>query len=473
MTNATDTLVAPDTMVAPDTIVAVSTPSGRAPRGVVRLSGPRGIELVADRFRPRDCRDGEWRRTFRATPGRLRVQSPPVPVPALLYVMRAPHSYTREDVVELHVPGSPAVLDMVLDDLLATDTDSVRLARPGEFTRRAFLNGRIDLAQAEAVLSVIRARSDAELLAGAARLRGGVSRQCAELLDRITDLRAEAEAALDFAPHGIELVEEEQLRERIRAVREEAEAKIAGGRAERTAGGRVRVAICGPPNAGKSSLLNRLTGEETALVHDRPGTTRDSVHGEMTVRGVAFHLSDTAGLMEGAAGPDADAVERARRLAATSHVAVLVLDGSAPPPENTTALMPGLPAERLVCALNKCDLPAAWEFDRLPADRFGARLRFSALTGEGLDELRRRLWRAVADGHAEAGAADCLFNARQRDALRRAVGELREAEQAVPMGYEFAAVNLREAAERLREVTGRNAAPDVLDRIFSRFCIGK
>ena len=182
-----------------DTIVAVSTPAGHAARGVLRLSGALALEAVAARFHPDDGMDGKWRRTFRATAGAFTVGTPPVRVPAVLYVMRAPRSYTRQDVVELHVPGSPAVLDMVLDELLERGPEGLRPAEPGEFTRRAFLSGRIDLAQAEAVLGLIRARSESALLAAAARLGGSVSRFCAGLLDEVTELRVQAEAALDFA----------------------------------------------------------------------------------------------------------------------------------------------------------------------------------------------------------------------------------------------------------------------------------
>ncbi len=256
-----------------------------------------------------------------------------MPVPAVLYVMRAPRSYTREDVVELHVPGSPAVLDMVLDELLERGPEGVRLAEPGEFTRRAFLSGRIDLAQAEAVLGVIRARSESALLAAAARLGGSVSRFCAELLDEVTELRVQAEAALDFARHDIELLPDAELVERCRAVRRRAAEHLRGGRGEAASDGCVSVVLCGAPNAGKSSLLNRLSGAERALVHDLPGTTRDAVSAEVTLDGVRFRLTDTAGLATGMVGADADAVERARRRLRSAQLVVLVLDGSAPAPK--------------------------------------------------------------------------------------------------------------------------------------------
>ena len=454
-----------------DTIVAVSTPAGHAARGVVRLSGALALEAVAGCFEPQGSVDGEWRRTFRATAGSFRAGTPPVPVPAVLYVMRAPRSYTREDVVELHVPGAPAVLDMVLDEFLERGPEGVRLAEPGEFTRRAFLSGRIDLSQAEAVLGVIRARSESALLAAAARLGRSVSRFCAELLDEVTELRVQAEAALDFAGHGIELLPDAELAERCRAVRRRAGEHLRGGRGDAASDGCVSVVLCGAPNAGKSSLLNRLSGAERALVHDLPGTTRDAVSAEVTLDGVRFRLTDTAGLATGMVGADADAVERARRRLQSAQLVVLVLDGSVPAPKGALEAVRQVPSERLICATNKCDLPSAVDAARL----FGTVVRTCALSGDGVEDLRREMVRAVMDGRLDASASDCLLNARQREALRCAVREVERAEEAIEdgPGLEFAAFNLREAADVLLEVTGQTADGDVLDRIFGRFCIGK
>jgi len=456
---------------AEDTIVAVSTAAGHSPRGVVRLSGPVALEAAAARFRPHDGHTRSRHRTFSATRGHFVLSDPPVRVPAVLYVMRAPHSYTREDVAELHLPGSPAVLDMVLDELLKGGAEELRPAEPGEFTRRAFLNGRIDLSQAEAVLAVIRAHNESDLLAAAARLGGSVSRFCAELLDEVTELRVHAEAALDFAPHGIELIGEADLAERCRRVRLRAQEHVRRGRAEAASDGSVSVVLCGAPNAGKSSLLNRLTGAEHALVHSRAGTTRDAVSAELHLDGLRFRISDTAGLATGLTGADAEAVQRARQRISAAQLVVLVLDGSAPAPRGALEAVSGVPPGRLLCVVNKCDLPRKLKEGALR----GKVVHTCALTGQGVPELRDAMWRAVTEGRVEAPASDCLLNARQRAAVRRALREIERAEQAAAagMGLEFAAFNLREAAEALREVTGQTASGDVLDRIFSRFCIGK
>lgn len=463
-------------MGAEDTIVAVSTPAGYSMQAVVRLSGPQSLECAAGRFRARDGAERHWSKTFRATGGDLGLLGEGLSVPTVLYVMRAPHSYTREDVVEFHLPGSPALLDMVLDDLLAHGPGSLRLAEPGEFTRRAFLNGRIDLSRAEAVLALIRARSESELLAAASKLRGSVARQCAQVQERVTGLRVRIEAALDFAPHGIELMAEREFLEQCRLIREEMAEEVEKGRGDIASDGTVHVVICGPPNVGKSSLLNRLSGAEKAIVHPRAGTTRDAVSAEIEVGGVFFRVSDTAGLTDDTVGPDAEAVRRAREHISACQLLLLVLDGSVPLSDAVPEEARLLPASRVLCVINKCDLPQVLNEAALNAEDFSwETLHTSALTGEGMDGLREALGRTVTEGRLDASASDCLFNARQRNAIRRSLDEIRQAEGAVEerMGYEFAALNLREAAEALGQVSGQVTSQDVLDRIFSQFCIGK
>ena len=264
---------------------------------------------------------------------------------------------------------------------------------------------------------------------------------------------------------------EPELVERCRALRSRAAGYLTGGRAQAASDGCVSVVLCGAPNAGKSSLLNRLSGADRALVHGRPGTTRDAVSAEVEVEGVRFRLTDTAGLATGMAGADADAVEHARRRVRSAQLVVLVLDGSAPAPDGALEAVRAVPRERLLCAVNKCDLPPALD----AASLRGAVVRTCALSGEGVEDLRREMVRAVVEGRLDASASDCLLNARQREAVRRAVREVERAEEAAEggLGLEFAAFNLREAGDALLKVTGQTADGDVLDRIFSRFCVGK
>jgi len=459
-----------------DTILAVSTASGRSLRGVVRLSGPHAVDCARRRFQPEDGTEF-WSHTFRVASGHVLVTDARLPVPAMAYVMRAPHSYTCEDVVELHVPGSPALLDMILDDLSEDGPEAPRLAQAGEFTRRAFMNGRIDLSQAEAVLAVIRARSAVELRAAMSRLGGGASRRCSQLQERLTELRVRLEAALDFAEHGIELVRQDEVLAQCRELRASMAREIGAGLDDLATDGTVHAVIAGPPNAGKSSLLNRLTGTERALVYDRSGTTRDPVQAEIEVDGIAFRLTDTAGLTaETGVGPDAEAARRSVAYIGHCQLLVLVLDGSEPLAARALGTQGGLAGASTICVINKSDLPQRLDLGASAAVAGAARIvRTSALTGEGLDELRAALARVVVEGRLDASAADCLFNARQRGAVRKAAAHTAGAERAVRagMGYEFAAFDLRCASDALGEVTGEVGPQDVLDRVFSRFCIGK
>jgi len=461
-------------MSVQDTIIAVSTARGYAQRAVVRLSGGQAVRAVARVFKRTGRPDRPWDRTFTVTPGTFDLPGEGLSVGALLYVMRAPHSYTREDVVEIHLPGSPALLDMVLDELLSRG--SVRLAEPGEFTRRAFLNGRIDLAQAEAVLAIVRARSEAELLAAGAKLEGEASRECARIQDRVTELRALVEAALDFSEHDIEIIGPGELLEELNAMSAQLRKNLEGARGELASDGATHVAICGQPNAGKSTLFNRLCRQERAIVNPRPGTTRDPVRAELELHGVHFVITDTAGIRKGSQGLEAAAAGMASAQLQHSQLVLFVLDGSGRLSHDALEPAAALPSERVLWIINKCDLPQVLDEEamrrRVPDAHI---LHTSALTGEGVEGLQEALGRVVCEGRLDASAADCLFNARQRDAVRRALSHVAEARAAVEedMGYEFVALHLREINDDLAGITGRVTSSEVLDHIFSRFCIGK
>ncbi len=467
-----------------DTIVAISSPQGAAMRAIIRLSGPNALPVIEAFFEP-DA-GGDLRTGFSAPSGRWRLPGEKVSIPATLYVMRAPMSYTREDVMELHVPGSPALVEMVLDAILESFPDALRLAGPGEFTQRAFLNGRIDLAQAEAVLNIINARNKSELLAANAGLAGETSKTIQAVQNNIADLRATIEAALDFEAHEIEIISERDVLENCRKLRETLQDE-SGQRYEEPAGARISVALCGPPNAGKSSILNRLSGKENAIVHPTAGTTRDHVQENIDIDGMSFAFCDTAGLEDLAAlrrgAPDtatdgdgigALAARSAANLIRGARIVVMVFDASVPVPGSWKDIVLQVEKSRLVCVLNKCDLPqeaaAGWLSEAATSI-----VRVSALYGDGIGELRSTIAKMVTEGEVDASPSGCLFNARQRESVREAIARIQDAEAAVGsgLGYEFAALNLQEASDALGRVTGAVGNRDVLNRIFSRFCIGK
>jgi tRNA modification GTPase len=473
-----------------DTIAAIVTPPGEAGLAVLRLSGPRALAIADDVFRGRAPLAEAAGHTLHH--GWLGGEDTIDEVVAAVF--RAPASYTREDVVELSCHGGRMPAARALERLLAS---GARLARPGEFTLRAFLHGRLDLVQAEAVAELIHARSDVAHRAALARLAGELSRELREQLDQLADLVAEVEARVDFAEDvgGIEVPAE--VIARIAALRQALDARLAGAAWGRALREGVQVAIVGRPNAGKSSLFNRLVGEDRAIVTAAPGTTRDRVSATIEVRGAPFTLSDTAGLREPGDAIEAEGVTRARRALAESRVALWVVDASAPegaggawietaapaasaaraaaatlaPPAESADIARALAGQRVVLALNKCDLGVRPEAEALAgALEHAVAVRVSARTGEGVEALVEALARVAG---FEPG--DVLSTERQAEALASACASLaRAAEQgAAGAPGEIVAIELREAMATLEELLGVRVGDDLLERIFSRFCVGK
>ena len=478
----------PRSAIAADTIVAVSTPAGASPAAIVRLSGPAAFAVVGGLVAEPGAALGALP-PYSAVDARVRLRRGGPAVAATLYLMRAPGSYTREDVAEVHVAGSPALVRLVLEALVAR---GARLAEPGEFTRRAFVHGRIDLAQAEAVLGIIQAGTEAQLRAAARALAGRPSRHVHDLHDTLIGLRAQVEASIDFAEHGIELVAAHELRDAVAQALDALNDELRHADAGSLPPEGIRVALCGLPNAGKSSLFNALLARDRAIVTDLPGTTRDAVAEPLAIEGVRFRLYDTAGLVRPrepggepvevpgfgrVADPvDLDAVARARGLIAGTHIAVVVVDGSRRLGAAERELWAEIDAPRRVLVLSKADLPPAVsgaEAAALAGD--APALRASAVTGDGLPQLERALAAAVRTGQVDASPADLVWNARHRQALRRAREALERARRAASegLGAEFVAADLRNAHDALAAITGQVVADDLLDLIFAEFCIGK
>ncbi|MDY5349112.1 MAG: tRNA uridine-5-carboxymethylaminomethyl(34) synthesis GTPase MnmE [Candidatus Ventricola sp.] len=446
-----------------DIIAAQATAPGEGGIAIVRLSGE-GCEGVLLRvFRPSAGRPLVNRRlTF----GHL-LDGDTVIDEAMAVMMRAPHSYTREDVAEIHCHGSQALVSRVLALLLR---EGVRMARPGEFTCRAFLNGRIDLTQAEAVMRMIRAGSDRALRSAVRQLEGGVSAFVREAREEITAMLAALCAAVDFPDE----VDEQETAEDVRARCLSLAARLRNAcdpRAGRMEDEGLRVVLCGRPNAGKSSLLNALLGGERAIVTDIPGTTRDTLSESLQIDGLRVVLTDTAGLRETGDAVERIGVARAQKAIAEADVRVLVVDASVPLCEEEDVMPDGFAPELIV--LNKSDLPAQVGEGELAA-RYpdAAQVTVCCVTGEGLDRLRAQL---VSFAPAEDGESSALTQARHAQAALRACKSLDDADAALADGMplDVAAVDLSAALDALGEITGETLREDVLDEIFSRFCVGK
>lgn len=434
---------------AHDLIVAVSTPPGSAGIGMVRLSGAGAADLAAEiAGRPPPPSHTAALRDFRDRQGQLIDRG-------VMLVFGAPRSFTGQDVLELHCHGGPAVLQSVVGRCLEL---GARAANPGEFSLRAYLNGKIDLAQAEAIADLVNASTESAARAAARTLQGELSAEIARVGERLVDTRALLEANLDFPEEEVPPTAEREVEARISGL-----AGMLARLRERGAQGVLlgqgaRAAIVGAPNVGKSSLLNRLSGEDTAIVTDIPGTTRDPVRETVALDGVRIEFVDTAGIRESPDPVETEGIARSRRAAGLADLVIRVDDpgteGQAPPVADGA---PGLSVH------NKIDLAGAG------ARRRGDDVWVSAKTGEGIDLLRAAILEKV--GHA-AVEAPCAVRPRQLDAIGRAHAHC-VAALAAAHSAEIAAEALREAHDALGEITGRMAPDELLGEIFSRFCIGK
>lgn len=379
----------------------------------------------------------------------------------------APHSFTGEDVLELQGHGGPVVLGSLLQRLV---TLGARIARPGEFSERAFLNDKLDLTQAEAIADLVAAGTEAAARAAQRSLAGEFSRRVAELQERMTGLRVFVEAAIDFPDEEIDLLAESELRERLETTTSDLEALLARARQGRILRDGVVLAIVGRPNAGKSSLLNALAGEDRAIVTEIPGTTRDVLHEWIDLDGIPVRVADTAGLRVTGDRIEAEGVRRARRTLAEADLALLVIDLTDDPAGQLGLLAEMPDAARVVVVFNKRDLVP--DTACVPQTTATSCL-ISARTGAGLAELKSRIRSAIGFSEQSEGG----FSARQRhiDALRRAREHLVAGRDCLAgeVAEELLAEELRLAPRALGEITGESLPDDLLAAIFASFCIGK
>ena len=443
----------PPAALQQSTIAAVATGPAPGGVGVLRLSGPRALE-AARRVAPA-LAPAPPART--ALPARFEDGAGAPLDQGLVLYFPAPRSYTGEDVVELHAHGSPAVLSLLLRAVLAGP--GVRLAEPGEFTQRAFLHGKLDLAQAEAVAALVAAGSEAQVRAAARQLAGGLGDALDEARAPLAALRADVEAALEY-PEEVD-VDPAAVASGLAGCRARLEALAARCRAGALLQRGATVVLYGPVNAGKSSLFNRLAGQERALVDPEPGTTRDALEARLAWDGLPLTLWDTAGLREGAGALEARGIARTRAALATADLAVLLLPPGASPDDEATWRAEVPPATPLLRVHGKADLAPAPP--GTPA--------ISALTGVGVEALKNTIISIVYKDSPDMAA---LGAERHREALERALGHLARASEALSAStLEVVAGELGLAARALGELTGEDASAELLDTLFRRFCLGK
>ena len=449
-------------MNAGETICAIATGIGGAV-SVIRISGPEAESVCSGLWRSLAGAELSALPPRMLVLGSVRSKEKGVLDPSCLAVrMPAPNSFTGENVVELHCHGGALCTRAVLAALLEA---GARSAEPGEFSKRAFLNGKIDLVQAEAIADLISAGSDAALTVAGNQLDGVLGRRIRSSQEALQGILAEVESRLDFPEEDLDWKPEAELREVIGGVREDIDrlaATRAGGELLR---GGVTLVIAGPPNAGKSTLLNRMLGRDRAIVSEIPGTTRDTIEATVQIHGIPFHLVDTAGIRDGSADAIENAgMERTRRCAENARLVVWLMDATRPEQEQA---FPGWKLRgTLLTIANKCDAASA----RIPSEA----LSVSALTGDGIEALYAAMKESVLPGESSPEASEIAVAARHADLLQQAAAHLETALPRLEAGdWELLAFDLREAIAALRRITGETVPYDVLDTIFSTFCIGK
>lgn len=446
-----------------DTIAAQATAAGEGGVAIVRVSGADCESVVSRVFQ---AKNGKPLANRVLTYGCV-MENGEIADEAMAVLMRAPHSYTRENVAEIHCHGSQALVRKILMLLMAA---GARMAEPGEFTYRAFMNGRIDLAQAEGVMRMIRAGSERAMRSAVRQMEGGVSAFVRTARAEITSLLAAMAAAIDFPDEVEETQTALEVTASCKAIAARLEAAC-DARAGRIEDEGLRVVLCGRPNAGKSSLLNALLGGERAIVTDIPGTTRDTLTEAMQIGGVRVLLTDTAGLRETGDAVERIGVERAKKALSEADVRALVLDGASPLTEEDKAALFGLAPQLII--LSKGDLAPVLTADEVRA-AFGdvPTVAVCAPRGEGMEALKEALAAFVPEDGAESSA---LSQTRHVEAARRACAALSDAVAALSDGMplDVAAVDLSAALDALGEITGETMSEKVIDEVFAKFCVGK
>lgn len=461
-------------MLDNSTICAVSTPAGRGGIGIVRLSGPQAVAVAERFFTASNGRRLSRQPAHRLVHGRVTDEEGGVVDEVLASVMRSPHSYTTEDVVEINCHGGTVAVRKTLELMLGA---GARLAEPGEFTRRAFLGGRIDLAQAEAVADLINAKTAAGLKAAANQLEGKLSERVTSLRETVADCMARIEATIDFPEDELPQLPGENVLAVVKQVAGDIDALIKSSEGGRLYRDGVSTVIVGKPNVGKSSILNAILDEPRAIVTRQPGTTRDVIVESIDLRGIALRLSDTAGIREPGCEVERLGVERSEKSIEEADLAILVADISEPLSHEDGRIIDRLKSKsRVIVAANKSDLKPDADLSKL-ADRIPGRkiIRTSATEGTGIRELEEAIFDEITDGAAIAPEEILVTRLRHRQALEKAQKGLARAAEALEnkLSLEFVAVDLRETLDGLGEIVGAVVTDDLLDRIFDEFCIGK
>jgi len=459
-------------MLRKDTITATATPFGMSGIGIIRISGPDALAVARRIFKPSGGKCA-WKSHHLYHGDIVSADGKTVLDEVLISFMRSPRSFTGEDVIEINCHGNPIIIQSILTNLQEL---GCRLARPGEYSERAFLNHRLDLSQAEALSAMICAQSAKAYTLGLAQLKGSLSKEIEELRFLLIDALAMLETSIDFTEDtSAETIPEmppqiNQALERMRSL-------LVSYRSARAYTEGIKVIITGKPNVGKSSLLNKLTGRKKAIVTDIPGTTRDLITDTITIEGIPIHLIDTAGIREPQNAIEKEGINLVWESIADADVLMVMLDVSKPLTDEDRMIIEKNKSANIIALLNKIDLPRAWE-STAAADLFPGQakiLEISAKTGTGLEDLKKAMIHLSVSDETQSIDGVMITNMRHKLAMEKACKNVERAKESLSSGMssEFAAFDLREALDNLDEITGKKINDEILDKIFSSFCIGK
>ena len=458
---------------ASDTIVAIGTKPGEAAIGIIRLSGNKSIKLTEKIFRQKNRKKISQMKTFSMAYGYIVDKKEEMIDEVIITLMKKPKSYTKEDVVEINCHGGMAAADKILELCIK---NGARIAEPGEFTKRAFLNGRIDLSQAEAVIDLIRSKTEQSLKVAANNIKGIVKDRIEELRKRILDVLVELEASIDFIEEDLEITPYEVLEKNVIEIQKSIDVLINDEKRGEIIKNGIKVAIVGKPNVGKSSLLNVLARKERAIVTHIPGTTRDAVEEILYIEGIPLIIADTAGIRKSKNIIEKIGVKKSFEYISKSELVILVMDGSTQIDGNDCEIVEELQGKNIIICLNKIDLKQITSKKEINKKfKINNIIEISAKNNIGIDKLEKKIKTLVLGEEEFNIESKIIVNNRQKNILLDASGMLKHAIKAMKlkMSEEFPSSDLKLSYDLLGEITGQTTTNEILDRIFGKFCVGK
>jgi len=459
-------------LVQEDTIAAIATPKGVGGIGIIRISGPKAEEIGHRLFKPKKY-SSHLQSHYLYYGTIVSLDGGAILDEVFLSIMRKPHSYTGEDTIEINCHGGPVVVETVLHEALKAGS---RLAEPGEFTKRAYLNGRLDLAQAEAVIDLIMAQSNRGLSLALSHLRGNISIKVQSLRSSLIEILAHLETLIDFTEEDIDIPPSSEFSKTIRLIIDDIEEILATYSEGKTVRDGLSIIITGKPNVGKSSLLNRLLGEKRAIITPVPGTTRDFIEETLLIKGIPIKLIDTAGIRDVQDQIEAEGIKLVWEKIASADVVIILLDGSTCITEEDMEVIDKNKGKEIILAINKSDLPSQIKDNDLEKIIPGiGPLWISAKYGDGILQLTEKIYELTMNNKRITESDVVLSNLRHKVAFEKARDLLTIAYNAMIQGLspELTVFDIKESLEHLGDIIGETTNEDVLDRIFSTFCIGK